>query len=129
MAPRKYERVCPWGLILKDLGEKWRWAHFPFCLSWPGHWDISLENRGQQNKENLFWNMGLRHLLQSLSAFLLLYGTFGVKRRIIFKSSLDPCTFMLWLSDYFDLSRYSVRLLMVYVAWGDGSCSARGTNE
>ena len=56
--------------------------------------------------------MALRHLLKIVNRGVrkssckcsLLFGAFPDNRRMAFKSSLDGCTFMPWLLDYFDLA-------------------------
>ena len=56
--------------------------------------------------------MALRHLLKIVNRGVrksscrcsLLFGAFPDNRRMAFKSSLDGCTFIPWLLDYFDLA-------------------------
>ena len=75
----------------------------------------SLKNMGQQNKGGLILIVGLKAPTTEFASFLFcfVFPLFWCQKIIASKSSLDPCTFTPLLSDSFDLSTYTQRLLLM----------------
>lgn len=88
----------------------------------------SLKNMAQQNKGGLILIVGLKAPTAEFASFLFcfVFPLFWCQKIIASKSSLDPCTFTPLLSDSFDLSTYTLSLLLMCMK--GGSCSAWGSS-